>query len=65
MNRNIAGNAIPKHTIGMCTASESACICRASSMSGCAPIGSETVCASRSSPAMHAGDYGLGRYRGL
>jgi hypothetical protein len=24
-----AGNAIPKHTSGMCTASDSACICRA------------------------------------
>src|SRR5215212_7718480 len=30
----MAGNAIPKQTIGMCTASESACIRRASSASG-------------------------------
>jgi hypothetical protein len=29
-NRTITGNAIPKHTSGMCTASDSACICRAS-----------------------------------
>ena len=33
-NRNIAGNAIPKQTIGMCTVSDSACIWRASFASG-------------------------------
>ena len=57
MNRNIAGKAIPKHTIGMCTASDSACICRAWTRSRCAPIGSETVCASKRSPPIHSGDY--------
>ena len=31
----IAGKAIPKQTSGMCTASESACICRASSRYSC------------------------------
>ncbi len=29
MNSTIAGKAIPKHTSGMWTASDSACICRA------------------------------------
>jgi hypothetical protein len=29
-NSTITGNAIPKQTSGMCTASDSACICRAS-----------------------------------
>jgi hypothetical protein len=30
MKRTNAGKAIPKQTSGMCTANESACICRAS-----------------------------------
>jgi hypothetical protein len=29
-NSTSTGNAMPKHTSGMCTASDSACICRAS-----------------------------------
>jgi hypothetical protein len=29
-NRTSTGNAMPKHTSGICTASDSACICRAS-----------------------------------
>src|SRR5215217_4756739 len=49
-NRNMAGNAIPKHTSGMWTPSESACIWRACSRSGwSAPPGSDpaTCCANR------------------
>ena len=34
----MAGKAIPKHTIGMCTAKDSACIWRASNRSGCTAI---------------------------
>ncbi len=30
MKTTNAGNAMPKHASGMCTANESACICRAS-----------------------------------
>ena len=35
MNRTITGNAMPKHTSGMCTANDSACIWRASSRYSC------------------------------
>src|SRR5262245_58098015 len=41
----MAGKAIPKHTIGMCTASESACIWRASSRSAAASTASEATLA--------------------
>src|SRR4051812_6165173 len=62
MNRNIAGKAIPKHTIGMWTASESACIWRAWRRSGCAPA----ACARSERPAIVTGHYpALRRYRRL
>src|SRR5215211_724819 len=50
-NRNIAGKAIPKQTIGMCTASDSACIRRASSASGaaCSPSAPVTRSAANTS----------------
>ena len=35
MTSTITGNAIPKHTSGMCTANDSACIWRASSRWSC------------------------------
>src|SRR4051794_16754061 len=56
MNRNMAGKAIPKQTIGMCTASESACIWRASLASGCGwlPRLSTTCCAKTVAPLTSA-----------
>jgi hypothetical protein len=39
-NRMIARKAIPKHTSGICTANDSACICRACSKYSCVPGGS-------------------------
>src|SRR4051812_43153530 len=57
MNRNIAGKAIPKHTIGMWTASERACMRRATiaSGAGCCPSAPLTVSAAwtrKAAPAM-------------
>src|SRR3954469_18873748 len=45
----MAGKATPKQTIGMCTASDSACICRARTASGCdcGPRTSETRSAAK------------------
>src|SRR3954447_20870524 len=55
-NRNIAGNAIPKQTIGMCTVSDSACIWRASFASGWAcPPSVSTTCCAKTSGALTAG----------
>src|SRR5215207_1330688 len=44
------GKAIPKHTSGMCTANDSACICRASSRCSCSTGGSAAArsCTGRS-----------------
>src|SRR4051812_45258954 len=58
-NRNIAGNAIPKQTIGMCTASDSACIWRASTVSGCwdPPPSVSTTCWAKTVEVIPPGRY--------
>jgi hypothetical protein len=49
MKRTKAGKAIPKQTIGMCTANESACICLASKRYSCS-TGAKGGAAARTNP---------------